>query len=179
MKRLLTLSAAVLLSSVVANAGEELEIGAVVREFYVKDVTGPAAGNELCYRCRYGNRPVVSIFTREITDELATLIKEVDEVVGQNSDHDLAAFVVLLSDDAAAHEDSLKALAEEHGITNVPLTTFDDETGPRGYKLTRDAEVTVMMWVDGELAVNETFNSDDLSEETIAGVVQSTGKILN
>ncbi len=59
----------------------------------------------------------------------------------------------------AVHEDSLKALAEEHGITNVPLTTFDDETGPRGYKLTRDAEVTVMMWVDGQLAVNETFNT--------------------
>ena len=179
MKTLLTLSAVVLLGSVSAVAAEELAPGDLVGAFYVKDVTGPAAGTELCYRCRFGNQPVVTIFTREITDELATLIKEVDGVVGANSDQELAAFVVLLTDEADAQETSLKALAEEHGITNVPLTTFNDAAGPRGYKLTREAEVTVMMWVDGELAVNDTFNSDDLSEDTIAGVVQNTGKILN
>jgi hypothetical protein len=179
MKSLLILSAVVFLGSVGAMAAEELAPGDPVGAFYVKDVTGPAAGTELCYRCRFGNQPVVTIFTREITDELATLIKEVDGLVGQNSDRELAAFVVLLTDDADAQEAMLKAVAEAHGIVNVPLTTFNDAAGPRGYKLTRDAEVTVMMWVDGELAVNDTFNSDDLSEDTIAGVVRNTGKILN
>ena len=43
-----------------------LEKGASVPPFYVKDVTGPAKdGEELCYRCRYGNQPVVTIFARK------------------------------------------------------------------------------------------------------------------
>jgi hypothetical protein len=178
MKCLMVLSTAVLFNSTAAMAGDGLELGAAVGTFYVKDVTGPAAGTELCYRCRFGNRPVISVFTRKITDEVGQLIKSVDDAVGKRSDRELAAFAVMLSDDADAEEASLKELATKYAIRNVPLTTFNDVTGPRGYLLSRDAEVTVMMWVDGELAVNETFNAGDLSEDTIAAVLQNTGKIL-
>ena len=179
MKPLMVLPAVVLLSCMAAIADDTLEIGAVVREFYVKDVTGPAAGTELCYRCRYGNRPVVSVFARKVDDDLVTLIRELNEVVSSNADRDMAGFVVLMTDDPADHEGSLRALAEEHKITHLPLTIFDDEFGPRGYRLSRDAEVTVMMWVDGLLVVNESYDSADLSEEVIADVVVDTGKILN
>ena len=104
MKPSTVLPAVLLLSCAAAIADDTLEIGAVVREFYVKDVTGPAAGTELCYRCRYGNRPVVSVFVRSVDEELATLIAELDEVVGSNADRKMAGFVVLMTDDPADHE---------------------------------------------------------------------------
>ncbi len=172
------LCASVLMLATAAFAGEGLEVGSGVGAFTVTDVTGPEAGKSLCYRCRYGSQPVVSIFAREINDELATLVKNVDQVVGQNKGEKMAAFVVLLSDDPTAHEGDLKALAKEHGITNTPLTVFDDKNGPPSYKLT-DADFTVMMWVDSELKVNETFKSGQLSPQAVTQVVEKTGTILN
>ncbi len=178
MKFTTTLSAAVLMLGTAAFAGEGLEVGSDVGAFHVTDVTGPEAGKALCYRCRYGNQPVVTIFTRQINDELATLVKNVDTVVGDNQGEKMAAFVVLLSDDPSAHEGELKALAKKHGITNTPLTVFDDKNGPPSYKLT-DADFTVMMWVDSELKVNETFKSGQLTPQAVTQVVGKTDSILN
>ena len=156
-----------------------LQVGDAVEAFYVKDVTGPAAGTELCYRCRYGNRPVISIFTRKVTDQVASLAKEVDATVGQHADKDLAGFVVVLTDDPAAQEEALRKLAKDNGLKNVPLTTFNDVGGPRNYKLAKDAEVTVMMWVDGKLQVNEALKAGDLSKDKIAALVKESDKIVN
>jgi len=178
MRLTIALCASVLMLATAAFAGEGLKVGDEVGAFTVTDVTGPEAGKSLCYRCRYGNQPVVSIFAREINDELATLVKNVDQVVGQNRGEKMAAFVVLLSDDPSAQEGALKALAKEHGITNTPLTVFDDKNGPPSYKIT-DADFTVMMWVEGELKVNETFKAGQLSPQTVTQVVGQTDTILN
>ena len=45
---------------------------------------------------------MVNIFTREITDELASLVKRVDNVVGKNKEKKMASFLVLLSEDPDA-----------------------------------------------------------------------------
>jgi hypothetical protein len=175
-------SAVGLLVVATAFAAEDaapLQVGDDVSPFYVKDVTGPAAGTALCYRCRYGDRPVVSIFAREVNDELAALLKEVDATVGKNSAKDMAAFLVLLTDDPAGQEEKLKELATAHGLKNVPLTTFEDVGGPRSYKIAKDADFTVMMWVGGKVQVNSTFEKGKLSQQAVAGVVADTAKILN
>ena len=182
MKLMSALSAVgLLLASAVfaADKGECLDVGSAVGAFTVTDVTGPSAGKALCYRCQFKDRPVVSIFTRQVNDELAKLVKHIDEVVGKNQTEKMAAFVVLLSDDPQAQEPKLKQLASRNGIKNTPLTTFDDKNGPPSYKLSKNADFTVMMWVNGELKVNETFTSGQLSEQTISQVVQKTNTILN
>ncbi|MGE0373777.1 MAG: hypothetical protein AB7I48_09960 [Planctomycetaceae bacterium] len=175
------LSAAVLMITAAAFAADKdgLEVGSNVGAFDVMDVTGPSAGKALCYRCQFKDRPVVSIFTREVNDELATLVKNIDDVVGKNQAEKMAAFVVLLSDEPQAQEGKLKELAKKHGIANTPLTTFDDKNGPPSYKLSKDADFTVMMWVNGELKVNETFKAGQLSPQQITQVVEKTGTILN
>lgn len=162
-----------------ADNAETLKVGDAVDAFYVKDVTGPAAGTELCYRCRFGDRPVVSIFAREVNDEVAALIKQVDGTVGENAKKEMAAFVVLLSDEPAAQEEKLKAVAQKQALKNTPLTTFNDVTGPRSYKLSKDADFTVMMWVGGTLQVNQTYKKGELNKDKVASVVKDTAKILN
>lgn len=181
MKRLLATLVALtfVVGPVFAEPSAPLEVGDNVAAFYVNDVTGPAAGTSLCYRCRYGDRPVVSIFAKKVDDKLAALLKEVDDVVGKNAGKDMAAFLVVMSDEPDRQEEKLKKIAKDNGLQNTPLTTFEDANGPRAYRIDKDADITVMMWVDGKIKVNEALSQDDLTKEKIAAVAKDTSKILN
>ena len=140
--------------------------GEFVPAFNVTDVTGPAKGTELCYRCRYGDRPVVCIFAKELTPEVAQLTKAMDEVVAKNGDARMAGFLVVLNDSDKA-EAALKAAADKHKIGKIPLTTSKEAHGPSGYKLNPSADVTVMMWVDSAVKVSKGLGQADLKKETI------------
>ena len=138
MKKMLAL-VAMLAACAWVQAEECLTVGDSVGAFNVVDVTGPSAGEKLCYRCQYGNRPVVTVFARKMTPEVASLTKEIDTVVGSNSEKKMAAFVVMLTDQPESVESTLKTVAKEQGIKNTPLTTFDGNSGPANYKLAEDS----------------------------------------
>jgi len=121
---------------------------------------------------------VVSIFAREITDDLASLVKQIDDTVGKNKDKRMAAFVVLLAEDADAAAPPLEKLAKDRNIANTPLTVYDGVAGPPEYSIAEDAEVTVMMWVEGQVKVNHALRKDELKAEKIKEIVASTSKIL-
>ena len=120
----------------------------------------------------------MSIFAREITDDLASLVKQIDEQVGKNENKKMAAFVVLLSEDSDATAPQLEALAKEQGIKNVPLTVFDGEAGPGSYKIAKDADVTVLMWKGLEVQANHAFKKGELNAEKVETVAKDTSKIL-
>ena len=121
---------------------------------------------------------MVSIFARNITDDLASLVKKIDKVVGENKGKKMAAFFVLLSDDPDAAEPKLKELAKKHNIKNTPLTVFDGIAGPRNYKIAKDADVTVLMWTGQKVKVNHAFSKGGLNKETAKAIVADTSKIL-
>ena len=121
---------------------------------------------------------MVAIFTRTITDNLASLVKQVDTAVGKNKASRLKAFVVVLSDDPDADEPKLKALAKKHGIKNVPLTIFDGISGPPPYKISQGAETTVLMWKKGKLASNKGFEKGKLSKAALKTVAGDTAVLL-
>ena len=121
---------------------------------------------------------MVAIFTRSITDDLTSLVKQIDEQVAKNEDKKLASFVVLLSNDADADEAKLTALAEKAGIKHVPLTIFDGIAGPENYKIAEDAEVTVLHWKGLKAVVNHAYTKGKLDKAAVKEVVESTSKIL-
>ncbi|MFM9960088.1 MAG: hypothetical protein ACKV2Q_02565 [Planctomycetaceae bacterium] len=121
---------------------------------------------------------MVAIFTRSITDDLTSLVKQIDEQVAQNEDKKLASFVILLSNDADGDEAKLQTLAEKAGIKNVPLTIFDGVAGPPNYKIAKDAEVTVLHWIGKKTVVNHAFAKGKLDKDGVKKVVESTAKIL-
>ena len=164
---------------VAEEKSECLAVGSKVAAFYVTDVTGPAAGEKLCYRCRFGGKPVVSMFVREVTPEVAKLVKEVDNQVAAHQDAGMRAFVVLLTENPEADAAKLKQLAADQGITHTPLTTFDGAAGPAEYKVGQESAVTVMMWTNHTLKVNDTFKAGELAQEKIPAVVGKTSSILN
>lgn len=121
---------------------------------------------------------MVAIFTRSITDDLTSLVKQIDEQVAKNEEKKMASFVILLSNDADGDEAKLKALAEKAGIKHVPLTIFDGVAGPPNYKIAEDAEVTVLHWKERKTVVNHAFAKGKLDKDGVKKVVESTAEIL-
>ncbi|HUG92161.1 MAG TPA: hypothetical protein VML55_15075 [Planctomycetaceae bacterium] len=160
-----------------ADVKAGLKTGDFVDAFNVYDCTGEKKGETLCYRCRYGGRPVVSIFARKLDDKLMKLVQEVDAAVGEHKDEQLAALVVLLTDDPDAAEKDLVALAEKHKIKHTPLTTFDGEAGPPEYKLNKDAEVTVLMWNQSKVKSNHGFEKGQLDDKAIETLLKQAEKL--
>jgi hypothetical protein len=144
----------------------------------VKDCTGPSKGESLCYRCKYGARPVVAVFTRTLDANVTNLIKNIDKQVGKNSDKNLKAFVVLLTDDPDSAQAKLVELAKKNNIKNVPLTIFDGVAGPPSYKLQKGADVTVLMWTKHEVKANHGFEKGKLDKKSVKSVAADTKKIL-
>jgi hypothetical protein len=164
---------------VAADLKSGLDIGESTTAFNVRDITGPNKGKTLCYRCQYGAKPVTAIFTREITPEVAALIKQIDSTVVDNQPKNMCAFVVLLTDDADAGAKQLEKLAADQKITKTPLTVFDGAAGPEKYKIAKDAAVTVMMWNKSRVAVNHAFGAGKLTADQVKAVAGDTSKILN
>lgn len=121
---------------------------------------------------------MVTVFTRKITDDLASLVKEIDNTVSKNSSQNMKAFVVYLGDDPAAAEKKLQAMAKKYKITKTPLTVFQTEEGPPNYRISRDADVTVLMWSSRNVKANVAFGKKPLTKADIQKVVKSTAKIL-
>ncbi|MBM3968367.1 MAG: hypothetical protein FJ302_00675 [Planctomycetes bacterium] len=148
--------------------------------YNVKDATGPNEGKSLCYRCKYGARPVVNIFARSMTPEVVALVKQIDGVVGKNEEKKMAAFVTLLTNDPDKDEAKLKEIAKkEGGLKNVPLTVFDGVAGPEGYKIAENAELTVTMWVGSKVKVSHAFAKGEFKAANAKSVVEDTKKILD
>ena len=182
MRKSLAPALALLLALNFAASAEEvksgLKDGAKVGAFNVKDCTGPSKGESLCYRCKYGARPVVAVFTRTLDANVTSLIKNIDAQVGKNSDKNMKAFVVLLTDDPDAAQPKLVELAKKNKIKNVPLTIFDGQAGPPSYKLQKGAEVTVLMWTKHEVKANHGFAKGKLDKKAVKAVAGDTRKIL-
>ena len=117
--------------------------------------------------------------TRELTDDLAGLVKKIDALVEKNKGQQMKSFVVLLTDDPDGAEKELQAFAKKHGISNIPLTFYEGVAGPPNYKIAKDAEVTVMLWRNLKVAANHSYAKGDLTSKTSQKVVDSTSKILN
>jgi hypothetical protein len=143
----------------------------------VKDITGPSAGKSLCYRCQYGKRPVVNVFTRTVNEQLAKTLKELDAVVAKNEDKKMAAFVTVLAEDAEKIVPQLEKIAKEQGIKNIPLTIFEGESGPPDYKISKDAEVTVLMWNNQSVKTNIALAPGKLDEAASKKIIEAAGKI--
>ena len=119
---------------------------------------------------------MVCVFARKTSEPLASLVKKIDEKIGENDK--LKAFVVVLTErtDKTTAAD-LKTLAEEAGIKNVPLTLHQDPVGPPDYEIARDADITVLMWRGIKVKANHAFKGE-LTDQDIQAIVADIPKVL-
>ncbi|MBA2113032.1 hypothetical protein [Bremerella alba] len=161
-----------------SNQVVSLQLGQQPGAFQVEDVTGPAAGEFLCYRCKYSGKPTVVIFAREVNDSVTSLVQQMDRKVAENADKKLSAFMVVVGEDTDQIKPTLQRVQVSQNIVNTPLTVFNEKEGPAGYGLSPQARIQVMMWNDDGLKVNKPLAAH-LSKEEISEIVSQANEILN
>jgi len=143
------------------------------------ELDGIPAGKELCYRCRMGSRPVVMVFARTADEKLAKLLKKLDEEIEEHQDAKLSSFVNMLGTDV----DSLKKDAAEfvkvNGIERIAFVVpKEPKDGPAGYKISPDADLTVVCFKDGTVVANHALAKGQLSEPKIDAIVKAACKMV-
>lgn len=118
---------------------------------------------------------MVCVFARRPSEPLASLVKQIDSKIGENNR--LKSFVVILSQDAEKTSKQLKELAAEAGIRNVPLTVHGDPAEAPDYELSKEADVTVVMWSGGTVKAARGFKGE-LTEADIRAIMSDIPKVL-
>ena len=115
----------------------------------------------------------MSIFARELTDNLASLVKAIDEV--QKSNSKLGTVVVGVSGVEGA---DLEKLQETHKLT-TPLTVAKDKDGPKRYSLNSEAAVTVLVYKKGgAIAKNFAFKDTKSAAAKAADIAEAAKDLL-
>lgn len=188
MTRLFLLAALACLMSApvaLADAGPEdsdkgLCKGDAIGAFYVTKVAGAEddgvpQGEDLCYRCRYGQRPMVMVFARTTDGQVAKLVEKLDAAVADQKDLQLKSFVTLIGDSSEKLTDQAKKIAQQSSPKNVPIVVANDaQSGPRAYKLS-DSEVTVVLASDSQVVARHEFAADQID---ITAVMKGVKQML-
>jgi hypothetical protein len=106
---------------------------------------------------------------------LASLVKQIDKKIDENAQ--LKSFVVVLGGEPDRGREELRKLAHQNGIKHVPLTMFGDPGGPGQYDLSRNADITVLMWNSHKVKVNHAYKGE-LTEKNIGEIVGDIPKLL-
>jgi hypothetical protein len=116
---------------------------------------------------------VVLIFSQKADDNLASLVKAVDEV--QKSNSKLGTVVVGVSGVEAADFDKIQ---ETHKLT-TPLTISVQKDGPTRYNLNKEAAVTVLVYKrGGTIAKNYAFKDSKSAAEKASEIASAVKDIL-
>jgi hypothetical protein len=119
---------------------------------------------------------VVCVFARKTSEPLASLVKQIDSKIGE--ENKLKSFVVILTREGEKTSEDLRKLAKDAGIQHVPLTIHQDPAEVPDYELSKDADVTVLMWVGHKVKVNHAYKGE-LSEKEIRTIVADIPKVLS
>jgi predicted protein tyrosine phosphatase len=119
---------------------------------------------------------VVCVFARKTSEPLASLVKKIDEKIGENGK--LKSFVVILTDKGDKSADDLRKLATDAGVKHVPLTLHQNLEGPGDYEIARDADITVLMWRGHKVKVNRAYKGE-LTDQDVSAIVADIPKALS
>lgn len=176
-----TLLSAAMIAGLSNAADSGLQQGDSIGAFYVTKVAGAPAdgvpsGKELCYRCKYGQSPMVMVFTRKSGDKVTELVKQLDKTVSANEDARLRGFVTVLGEDQAGLKSTASKIAEAAGCHTVPVAVSSEPNGPANYRLDPSAEVTVIVAEGGKVLASHAFTADGID---VAAVLKEVEQAIN
>jgi hypothetical protein len=140
--------------------------------------TGKERGKSFCYICDTAERPAVIIFARTPNDALGKLAAGIDKAVAEHKAAELRSWITFLSDESKDLEDKVVKWGRTHGLRGMDLGIFEDADGPPSYKLARDADVTVILYVKRRVIADFAFRDGELTEERIAEVLKAVPSLV-
>ena len=115
------------------------------------------------------------IFAREVSGPLTSLVKKIDAETVKHENKKMGSFVVFLSNKESL-EKELKSLADKEGVKQTILT-IDEPAGPEGYKVAKDADVTVVLYNKRKVEGNYVFRKGELNDKAIDKIISDVTKI--
>jgi hypothetical protein len=133
--------------------------------------TGSERGQLTCYVCEQhdGGKPAAVVFARKLSDPLAQLLTKLDAAGKKDSGYKVWMTQVT----ATADLDGLAKWAQNQGLKTVPVGAFEDADGPPSYRLHKDADVTVLLFVKEKVIANFAFRQGELNNKAIDEVMTS------
>ncbi len=138
--------------------------------------TGPERGQQTCFICAQDEKPTAVVFARSLTPQLGKLLAKFDAETPNRKDDGFKAWMTLAA--ATADLDGLARWSQEQGLSAVPVGTFEDADGPPAYKLAKDADVTVMLFVKKKVVANFAFRAGELTDEKVKEVEKALPKLF-
>jgi hypothetical protein len=175
-------SLCVLCASVVSSPAAEpcqsgLKPGQKPGPYTAVAATGKDRGQSYCYICETGDRPAVVVFARTLTEPLGKLVGKIDSALADPKNAELRAWVTFLSADQPAFDPKVVDWAKVNSIRRTPLAVFEDADGPISYRLSPEADVTVVLFVKQKVVANFAFRGGELTEDRVEEVVKAVGKL--
>jgi hypothetical protein len=130
--------------------------------------TGPHRGQQTCYICEQADKPTAVVFVRTLTPAVGRLAAALDAAAVKHSASGFKAWVTHLT--PTADLDGLARWAQQQGLKTVPVGAFEDADGPPAYTLHRDAEVTVLLFVNRKVVVSAAFRPGELTAARVDGL---------
>lgn len=149
---------------------------AITSIFEPLNINGPFAGEPHCLVCENGGNPVAMIFAREISAPLLQLLAKLDAATARHRQQEMGSFAVFLND-AEALPERLKDAARRHSLQHLVLA-IDEPTGPEGFNVAPEAEVTVVLYRDYNVKANHAFRKGELNDQAVEKIVADLPKIL-
>jgi hypothetical protein len=138
---------------------------------------GPQRGQQHCFVCEAGDKPMVIIFARQLSDPLGKLVSKLDKVVADSKAADLRAWVTFLADDQVALDPKVVQWSKKHSTGTVPLGVFEDPVGPPTYLLSRDADVTLLVSIKQKVVANFAYRAGELNDAESFTILKTIAKV--
>jgi uncharacterized membrane protein YdfJ with MMPL/SSD domain len=179
------LAAAVVAAACGAVVAAELKSGPQTGEkvpgpFHPYNVNGEDAGKPACLYCKGGDSPVVAVFARNADDPMThKLLKALDAQTTKNAKAEMQSFAVFVGSTKAKLEPKLKEVAKKTELKSLVLAIEEaDDPVPEKYNLNKDADVTVILYVERVVKANYTFAKGKITDKDIEAVVKDVSKIV-
>ena len=133
--------------------------------------TGPDRGKPTCYICEQGDKPTAVVFVRSLSPASGKLMAAFDAEMAARSEAGFKAWLTLATE--TADLDTLAKWAGGQGLKSVVVGAFEDTDGPPAYKIARDADITVMLFVKKKVVANFAFREGELTEKSLKEIVKA------
>jgi hypothetical protein len=140
---------------------------------------GEQRGRSHCFICETADRPAVIVFSRTLSEPLAKLVQGLDKARDEHKSVDFRAWVTFLHADQSEFDPQVRQWSKKHAFRNVALAVFEDIDGPPSYKLHRDADVTVICYVNQKTVANFAFRAGELNDARIAEVLKTIPRLTS
>ncbi len=142
------------------------------------NINGASAGKEECLYCRYGNAPTVMVFASRPSENLTSLIRNLDKAAATSGKpDDKIGACVIVTESNPETQAALTKIASQENLKHVILGMLDARE-VKHYKLNPEAEATVLLYSKRVVRANHSYKPGELTLKTAEELGAEAGKFL-